>query len=251
MRPRIDYPVRMETYQMSYAERTPLLQSQDPLEKYRVRYFNQAEALEGLNLTGGPCVAFCLLWIAHHKKYRPSGKKESTATRMDWIASPSAVRAASELAADLEANYKPHNRERLLSEFSGPYIPAKSDFELMIIGWRHKITYRSLVRTTHRAHHVANMVTSVHRYCIIFLNDDAGGSTDHAICCYKSSGKIFGFFEHFYIFDPNSGEYVIGGSATEFETFFALFLAEYKRRLGATYSSYDVCAIDDIEYMPA
>ncbi len=51
---------------------------------------------------------------------------------------------------------------------------------------------------------LVKLVDQKHKYHLTKITLESGGS--HAICCYKSSGKLLGYGAHLYLFDQNLGE---------------------------------------------
>ena len=53
------------------------------------------------------------------------------------------------------------------------------------------------------------------------------GKDHHCIAAYHSSGKLFGYGSHLYVFEPNFGEIKIGASETAVKGFFKALAAAY------------------------
>ncbi|MGO4833623.1 YopT-type cysteine protease domain-containing protein [Rhizobiaceae sp. 2RAB30] len=54
------------------------------------------------------------------------------------------------------------------------------------------------------------------------------GKDNHCIAAYHSSGKLFGYGSHLYVFEPNFGEIKIGASETAVKGFFKALAETYK-----------------------
>jgi hypothetical protein len=85
------------------------------------------------------------------------------------------------------------------------------------VGKKYSISFGSEVKS--RSVQELSEVVDVKRgYTQTSFSFKKGSKTGrHGICSYKSSGKIFGFGSHLYVFDPNFGEFrVPGGQIRDF-----------------------------------
>ena len=164
---------------------------------------------------GGICLSLCMNWIQLHREYHKMGKgekyrKESMKNRIKG----------------LMCEQVPFSRA--LNSQSWDYGRAfeKSDAEddhLDMIGSKYGMSFKLFKKTSSlqadtRLKEQMLAVNRAHEYAVTVFNmhtDD--GVRGHAICSYKSGGKMFGIGSHLYAFDPNYGEFrVPTGSIVDF-----------------------------------
>jgi hypothetical protein len=207
--------------------------------KYLSGDFQQAKLLskKPRNIQEGVCMAACANWIETHKNYRSCfGKKKPTDVRLDVLKKKHNIDAICQLQIKYEDALSKNsdsitkgNYQSILDEFLSRYDLSleKANFTQRIAKYPGKISKHGFSESSISQsadlfavefEDFANFVNVNHRYHIINFN----GSNPHTICCYMSSGKIFGYGKHLYVFEPNRGEFKV--PASDIPKFFALLV---------------------------
>lgn len=164
------------------------------------------------DVAGGICFSLCCQWIELHQKYHKMGS--GTQDRIDAMA----IRIK-DLMADSIYFYRAMNSQ------AGDYAQKYNDKseQKNAVGKKYGISFGNAT-TSLSVKALAEAVDVKRGYTQTSFSFKIGGKTGrHAICSYKSSGKIFGIGAHLYVFDPNFGEFrVPGGQIKDFYT--SLFL---------------------------
>lgn len=150
---------------------------------------------------GGICLSLCCQWMELHRKYHQMGGGERD--RIDAMA----IRIRG-LMSDREWFH------RAMGAQAGEYAEVYKGETKRIdrknaTGKKFGISFSN--ETQHRyVRHLAEAVDVKRGYVQTSFSFKArGGGGRHAICSYKSGGKIFGLGAHLYVFDPNYGEFRI------------------------------------------
>lgn len=182
-------------------------------------------------------MAACANWIETHKNYRSCfGNKKPTDVRLEILKRKHKIDAICKSQSDYERIFTKNSSsidkgsyKSSLDEFLSCYDLSSDGASLTqrIAKYPGKISSRGLSESSisesatsyaFEFEDFANFVNVNHRYHIINFN----GSNPHTICCYMSSGKMFGYGKHLYVFEPNRGEFKV--PASDIPKFFALLV---------------------------
>ena len=161
-------------------------------------------------LNYGICFGLGLEWMARHKK----NKAETPQKRIEYIGNDSTI-----LHASIKQRLYIAELEAQLDQTDGQ-VSSKSP-SLDLYGMKISSTAVARVDVNDKARLKAALsavdvgTAATHTYHALTLVFDVQGLA-HAVCCYKSGGKAFGFGSHLYFFEPNFGEYkAAAGSVTD------------------------------------
>lgn len=168
----------------------------EALKPYLVAGYSQGTAITDAlgadsDVKGGVCLALSLHWMRLHQNSRNSPRFGETGL----LNSEQVLVAARNIQlAYQRAKGRAGGGGESASQAAGIAFACKL-FGMSMVGplASHAMTDNAL-RTKLR---------QVHRYHVMAM---AGFGIGHAIAAYMSSGKMFGFSRHVYLFDPNIGE---------------------------------------------
>ena len=189
------------------------------LDEFRSIKYGQGEQIrKAIGLTakqrsdagGGICFSLCCQWIALHRDHHKMGKGEqyrvsSMKTRID------------NLLADTQYFYSALESQTVDYNTPGTKTQRKNH-----VGEKYRLMFDDLRKSGNAAQY-KECVNRTHCYTQTSFQIPSVGR--HAICAYKSSGKIFGIGSHLYVFDPNFGEFRV--STDKIEDFYRALRAEY------------------------
>lgn len=167
----------------------------------------------------GVCVGLSVDWITRHKNF----KAEGAAKRINFIATQARASAILRQKAYL-AILKATNS----SASSGQTMEldaALAEFECGFSATMVSSNPYVWSDPKESLHPLYTNTSSYNTYYLIILSF---GTDHHCIAAYHSSGKLFGYGSHLYVFEPNFGEIKIGGSETQVKAFFKALADEYE-----------------------
>jgi len=150
---------------------------------------------------GGICFALCCNWIALHRDHHKMGKGE------EYRISSMKIRI-NNLLADSTHFYSAVQSQTVDYKTPGTKIEQKNH-----VGEKYRLAFDDLRRSRSAAEY-KQLVNRTH--CYTQTSFDIPKVGRHAICAYKSSGKIFGIGSHLYVFDPNYGEFRVPTDKIEY-----------------------------------
>lgn len=167
----------------------------------------------------GVCVGLSVEWIRRHSRF----KAEGSAKRIEWLKTKARniailrQKAYQRLLKKTDSSAPSGQTEEInaaLAEFecgfsaslvsSGPYVWSDPQESL---------------------HPLYTGTSGHHTYYMILLSFR---KDHHCIAAYHSSGKLFGYGSHLYVFEPNFGEIKIGASETHVKGFFKALADTYE-----------------------
>jgi len=170
----------------------------------------------------GICVGLSAEWVARHKKY----KSEGSAKRIAFIKSqaPSAIARQKAYLSVLTQSRS--------SAFSGQTTELDAALAFAESGMSANLadSTRFMRAAADECLHPLYTHTGGHNnYFLILLSF---GKDNHCIAAYHSSGKLFGYGSHLYVFEPNFGEIKIPASETAVKGFFKALAEAYRTYAG-------------------
>jgi hypothetical protein len=176
------------------------------------------------DVSGGICLGLSCQWIELHRDYHGMGKGEKY--RVECM-----MRRIQDLASDSAFFYRAMNSQAQYIHDGG----LGEDKRIIETAKKYKIQFDD--KKTHQPGEnyddlrpLGRAVGSTHSYHLIAFGGKRGG---HAICSYKSGGKLFGIGSHLYVFDPNFGEFRL--ESGQIIVFFRDLLSIYKHQIGISY----------------
>ena len=169
------------------------------------------------SIHSGVCFSLCCQWIQLHKQNRSEGSLK----RRDAM-----TQRIKELGSDNIMFYRAVNSQMNTYGISNSKTKLGQKNET---GNKYGIKFVDSLGTTlcssksYKTDVLLNEVNHPHRYTQTSFQLKNGR---HAICAYRSNGKIFGLGAHLYVFDPNFGEFRI--SPSEIEDFYTALFDKYK-----------------------
>lgn len=166
----------------------------------------------------GVCVGLSAEWISRHMKFKSEGSQK----RIAFIASQAKATAIARQKAYLTV---------LKASRSGVMGGQTTELDAALAQVECGLT-ASLADSSRyygsdaddSLHPLYTHTSGINRYYLILLSF---GSDNHCIAAYHSSGKLFGYGSHLYVFEPNFGEIKVGGSETAVKGFFKALAATY------------------------
>lgn len=163
----------------------------------------------------GICFSLCCQWIELHKEYHGMGAGEQY--RID-----SMQKRMRSLMADSIYFYRAMNSQA--TDYAQQYTSKLEQKNATGKKYNLKFDAETRVKSIFEVEYFQNRT---HMYSQ--LSFQIGTIGRHAICAYKSGGKLFGIGSHLYVFDPNFGEYrVASGKISDF--YMALF-GKYRQKI--------------------
>ncbi len=167
----------------------------------------------------GVCVGLSAEWIARHKKFKSEGSQK----RIAFIAAH-----AKDAAIARQRAYLSTLGATRSGASSGQTMELDAALAFVECGFA-----ANLVDSTryygsdadNSLHPLYSHTSGVNNYYMILLSF---GKDNHCIAAYHSSGKLFGYGSHLYVFEPNFGEIKIAASETAVKGFFTALANTYK-----------------------
>ena len=177
------------------------------------------------DVSGGICLGLSCQWIELHRDYHSMGRGEKY--RVECI-----MKRIQDLSADSAFFYRAMNSqaEYINNSGLGEDIRINETAKKYKLQFGEKKTYQP-GKSIDEFRPLIQDVGSTHSYHLITFGGKRGA---HAICSYKSGGKLFGIGSHLYVFDPNIGEFRLGGS-DHTAYFFRDLLNYYARQIGMSF----------------
>jgi hypothetical protein len=178
----------------------------------------------------GVCFAISLSWI--NLKFNNSKAISSARIKTLSESTEESVKLFSKIQNAPRAESgsgKPHQLQVLTENFTlvSTFLPTISGATLVVDNdaWDPPTVTQKILQNIHAKN-----------ACLLCYNYHAS-SSGHAIALYRSSGKVMGIGQHYYIFEPNCGEYKV--KVGELQTFLTAYSeavkSAMKEKIGATY----------------
>lgn len=170
----------------------------------------------------GVCVGLSAEWIARHKKFKSEGSQK----RIAFIAAH-----AKDAAIARQRAYLSTLTATRSGASSGQTMELDAALAQVECGFAASLADSSRYYGSDAddsLHPLYTHTSGINNYYMILLSF---GKDNHCIAAYHSSGKLFGYGSHLYVFEPNFGEIKIGASEAAVKGFF--------KALAATYMTYE------------
>lgn len=188
--------------------------------------FKQREfvAVAGKDVEYGMCVGFSADWVIRHRGH----KSEGSVARVNYMKTGSPMRSAVGQRAYI-ARRDAIRESVLVSGQSSSITSAFTDLGSKVtIADTDKCKYFQSDREN-TLNEIFAHTSGVHKYYMIVLSfgENSMNITEdnHVIAGYHSGGKFRGWGSHLYVFEPNMGEFKIGGNGVK--GFFTDIAAHY------------------------
>jgi hypothetical protein len=166
------------------------------LKPYLVAAYSQGSALTqalgaGSDVAGGVCVALSMFWIRTHQSNRNAPRFGTTGL----FNTQQVINEARQVQLTYQQNKASGGASEAEAQRAGLSAAAQR-YSMSLQGGVHK----------HDFTNDAGLLTALkqsHNYNVLALS---GFGVGHAMATYLSSGKLFGYGKHLYLFDPNIGE---------------------------------------------
>jgi hypothetical protein len=164
------------------------------------------------DVSGGICFGLSCQWVELHRDYHSMGNGEKY--RISCISS-----RIKDLASDSAYFYRAMNSQAEYMNNDGDAIQRMSE-----TAKKYKLQLEAKVKHNN-SEQLTRSVGITHSYHLITFGY---GSGQHAICSYKSGGKIFGIGSHIYVFDANLGEFRVksGEIVSFFQEYFNVYASQ-------------------------
>lgn len=158
----------------------------------------------------GICTGLSMIWLARFMMYHDETPQQRLAT----LGSMAGFRWGGK-TQDIHLAAGGGGGADIADQFIAMYSEALKVYVLRII--RRTCTFVPFVSASTVVVPIVKVVTPAGTYCLYNIGlRAAGGDAGHMVASYASHGTL-GLNRHFYLFDPNMGEYRIGvGDATKF-----------------------------------
>ncbi|WP_188092276.1 YopT-type cysteine protease domain-containing protein [Azospirillum sp. B21] len=193
------------------------------LDQFECASYRQGKEIAATNvgpqhsISGGVCFSLCCQWIELHREIRSGGALK----RMDAM-----KQRIGSLKSDSIYFYRAVNSQMNTYDLSQETTKLGMKDE---VGKKYGIKFENslgdikCIPPDYRLDDLRNEVDHTHLYTQTSFQLKKGR---HAICAYKSGGKIFGMGAHLYVFDPNFGEFRV--SSGEIKDFYQALFDRYK-----------------------
>ncbi len=166
----------------------------------------------------GVCVGLSADWIARHKNFKSEGSQKRIAfiaahAKASSIGRQKAYLTVLKASRSGAAGGQTTEIDAALAEVECGLAATCVDSS----GYTDSSADDSL-------HPLYTHTSGLNNYYMILLSF---GGDHHCIAAYHSSGKLFGYGSHLYVFEPNFGEIKIAGSETAVKGFFKALAAAY------------------------
>jgi hypothetical protein len=165
------------------------------LKPYLVATYSQTDAIAralgpNSDVKGGVCVALSMHWIRQHQSNRNVARFGETGL----LNTATVINEARAIQLAYQQGKAAGGTQEQEAQRAG-FNAAAGRYNMSLIGGvaRHGFEEAALLTALKRSH----------SYNVLAL---AGFGVGHATATYMSSGKIFGYGKHLYLFDPNIGE---------------------------------------------
>lgn len=193
---------------------------------------------DGHDCRRGVCYGLCVAWIRRHR----SNKGETPASRLSHVGSRDSVLHASVTQRLYSSEFSKggwgyfNHKDSQNAAMEGLKLQYRDD------SWKDYVAYTDADDMEAALSAVEARVGRTHEYAMVLLEFTTLGG--HAICSYKSGGKIAGLGSHLYVFDPNFGEFKVPGG--QIKAFFASLFERYYNNKGANgnFRRYEVKKIE-------